>query len=366
MFSGVMQLRVIFWVLIVATTAIGACKSLSTSVDEEPGPDVVAVFDGVHLALAEFEEQFLKTSAGLEDAMGDSLAAYRDFLDRYVNLRIKLLAAREAGYYELPELRQELDGYRVSFGRPYLVDKEVMEPILRDMYEKRKEVVEVSHIMARLDVNAVPADTLAAYRKVEAVRDSILSGADFGDMAVRHSEDPSARMPSTVQGHRGYLGRFSAGRMIKPFEDMAYETVVGEVSPVVRTQYGYHILQVHSRVASRPDVRISHVMTRPQGFDKADTLAALEKIQRAKARIDAGEAFEAVASELSEDPNSNSRGGDVGTFRYDAFDLDSVFYHTAFGLENVGDVSDVIESQFGFHVVKLTERMQPGTFEEEY
>lgn len=366
MFSGVMHVRASIWVLIMATAAIGACRSLSSSVEEEPGPDVVAVFDGVHLTLAEFEKQFLKTSAGLENATGDSLEAYRDFLDRYVNLRIKLLAAREAGYYELPDLREELDRYRVSFGRPFLVDKEVMEPVLRDMYEKRKEVVEVSHIMTRLDLDPTPADTLAAYRKLAAVRDSVLSGADFGDVAVRHSEDPSARMPNNVQGYRGYLGRFSAGRMIKSFEDMAYETAVGEVSPVVRTQYGYHILKVHSRVTSRPDVRISHVMTRVQGFDRADTLAALEKIRKAKERIDAGEAFEAVARELSEDPNSNTRGGDVGTFRYDAFDLDSVFYHTAFGLENAGDVSDVIESQFGYHVLKLTERIQLGTFEEEY
>ncbi len=366
MVCGIMHVRAIVWVVVMASTMVGACKHLAGTSETEPGPDVVAVFDGQHLTLAEFEEQFLKTSAGLESATGDSMAAYRDFLDRYVNLRIKLLAAREAGYYELEDLLQELDSYRVSFGRPYLVDKEVMEPILRDMYEKRKEVVEVSHILARLDPNPLPADTLAAYERLSTVRDSVLAGADFGDLAARHSEDPSARMPSVVQGYRGYLGRFSAGRMIKPFEDMAYETPVGEVSPIVRTQYGYHLLKVHSKVPSRPDVRISHIMTRVQGLTGADTLAALEKIRAAGERISAGESFEAVALDVSEDPNSNTRGGDVGIFRFDAFDLDSVFYHTAFGLESVGDVSGVVESQFGFHVLKLTERMEPGTFEEDY
>ena len=345
---------------------IGACSHVSDLVESEPKPTVVAVLNGEPLTLEEYETRYMRTSAGLETAIGDSMAAYEDFLERYVNLRIKLLAAKESGYYERSSIQEELHGYRSSFARPYLIDREVMEPVLRDLYHKRQETVEASHILVRVAPDALPADTMAAYSKLTAVRDSALLAAEFGDLAMRHSDDPSARMSDAAQGYRGNLGRFSAGRMIKIFEDMAYTAAVGDISPVFRTSYGYHILKVHARTPSVPDINLSHIITRIQGGTEADSVAALEKIREAKARLDAGEAFEAVAADVSEDPNSNTRGGDIGTFRHDAFNLDRTFFEAAFGLVDLGDISDVVQSAFGYHLIKLTGREEPGTFEEEY
>ena len=124
--------------------------------------------------------------------------------------------------------------------------------------------------------NAAPDDTLAAYQKMVALRDSVIQGEDFGDLAVRNSEDPSARNPQAKLGYRGHLGIFSAGRMVKPFEDRAYSTPIGEVSEIFRTKFGYHLIYVHDRFAKIPDIRISHIVIRPKGTTAADSAQAME------------------------------------------------------------------------------------------
>src|SRR5690606_609463 len=121
-------------------------------------------------------------------------------------------------------IRQEVDDYREQLAKPYLLERTVLEDIVRDLYEKQQEEIRASHILLRVDENAAPEDTLRAYERLHAIRDSLLAGADFEAMAVRHSEDPS------VEQNRGDLNYFSGGRMIQAFEEQAYATPVGEVS----------------------------------------------------------------------------------------------------------------------------------------
>ena len=329
-------------------------------------PSIVAVYNDKTLTLGEFEKRYVRTVGSEAVARADSLKAYQDFLERFVNFRLKVLAADSAGYTADPAIQEEINTYRASFARPYLIDKEVMNPILSDLYRKKKEMVEASHILLRVPLNAPPEDTLAAYQKMETLRDSVMQGVDFGDLAVRHSEDPSAKNSQATQGYRGWLGAFSAGRMVKAFEDKAYETPVGEASSIFRTQFGYHILFVHKRQPAIPDIRISHIMIRLKGNTAADSAAALDRIQGLKARIDDGEDFATVAREFSEERNSARNGGDLGTLRYDNYSVDANFREAAFAMEELNTVSDVVTSAYGYHLFMITDRLEMGTFEEEY
>ncbi|MBN2050936.1 MAG: peptidyl-prolyl cis-trans isomerase [Spirochaetales bacterium] len=71
----------------------------------------------------------------------------------------------------------------------------------------------------------------------ETIREDLLEGADFAELASLHSE-----CPSSVQG--GDLGYFGKGQMVPEFEDAAFALSVGEISPVVETYYGFHIIEV--------------------------------------------------------------------------------------------------------------------------
>ena len=334
---------------------------------QDKASTVVAVIGDRPISLLEFEQQYVKSTGQQEGAPSDSPEAYEDFLERYVDFRLKILEAERVGYPDRADVQNELHEYRASFARPYLIDREVMAPILADLYRKKREVVHASHIMVRLSMgDPTPQDTLAAWNRLSSLVDSVNAGVDFGDLAFRHSEDPSAQNEGGGLGFRGDLGWFTAGRMVKAFEDRAYSTPVGDVSEPFRTPYGYHILKVHARQKATAGRELAHIMVRFTGDVPEDTMAMLAKMDSIVADLQADVPFEVAAARYSEDPNSRTRGGQIGVFRDIDRQLDQNFYNAAFGLESEGDVSDVVQSAFGYHLIKLIRLDSLGTFEQEY
>ena len=332
-----------------------------TPPSNDPPPDVVALFDGGVVTMEEFETQYARSVGGREAAADDSLSEYQDFLSRYLDFRLKVQAARDAGLDRDSSLQAEIARYRNQLARPYLLEQRVTEPLLRDLYEKKKEVVDASHILIRVSPNASPEDTLEAYNRIAALRDSALQGVDFGDLAFRHSEDPSAQ--GNGLGARGRLGYFSGGRMVKAFEDVAFKTPVGQVSEIFRSPYGYHLVYVHDHKPKPNDIRIAHIMIRIKGNTAADTMAALARIDTVRALLAEGRDFAEVAKEYSEDMGSARAGGDLGFISYDSRLIEPL-KSTAFALEHVGDLSEPILSRFGYHIIKLEEIREPRSYEE--
>ncbi|MEO8166910.1 MAG: peptidylprolyl isomerase [bacterium] len=98
--------------------------------------------------------------------------------------------------------------------------------------------IKASHIMIRFDKeNPSPEDTVAAFAKIKAIQDSLKTGVDFAELAMRNSQDPG----SAPKG--GDLGWFQRARWIQPFDEEAFKLKPGQVSGIVRTIYGYHIIK---------------------------------------------------------------------------------------------------------------------------
>lgn len=116
----------------------------------------------------------------------------------------------------------------------------------KDFYEKNKrfyqekEAVNAKHILVKLDKNASPEDEKKALSKIKEAQAAIGKGEDFGAVAKKMSEGPSA-----PKG--GDLGFFTRGQMVKPFEEKAFTMKPGDVSDAVRTRFGYHIIKVSEK-----------------------------------------------------------------------------------------------------------------------
>ncbi|MEX0820826.1 MAG: peptidylprolyl isomerase [Rhodothermales bacterium] len=351
--------------LLAASLAGGCGTSAGTSSGpSEDARDVVARYADEILTLREFERQYSRSTTNIDAATEDSQSAYRDFLERYVNFRLKVRAAEDAGIPAQPDVREEIASYRSRLSRPFLMDKEVIEPITRELYDRQQHLVDVSHILRRIPPGASPADTLAAYREMQAIRDSALQGIDFGELAIRHSDDPSAGGRVGMRGYAGRLGHFTGGNLVEPFETFAYETPLGEISPVFRTQFGYHTLLVHERRPAVPGIHVAHIMLRP-GETSADSAQALELLRDIRTQLADGADFAELARQHSQDEQSRPRGGDLGTLEYTS-QVPESFRDAAFALENVGDISDVVETPFGFHVIKLTGREELPSYDEAF
>jgi peptidyl-prolyl cis-trans isomerase SurA len=355
------RLRFLFYFIPVALLVVAGCAGADrVARTQSPPSPVVAEFGTTTLTLAEFEERYARSSGSHATAASHTIEDYEDFLERYVNFRLKVDEARRLGLHQDPEIVSEIETYRDQLAQPFLMERAVLDGIVRDIYEKQKEEIAASHILVLVDQHAAPADTLEAFQRLTAVRDSIAAGQiEFEVAARRHSEDPS------VAQNAGYLGYFTGGRMILAFEEMAYQTPVGSVSPVFRTAYGYHILQVRDRRAAEPEIQASHILVRlGPDASPADSIAAYQKIEAIQARLDAGEDFAVVAAEASEDPGSAPRGGDLGFFSRDR--MVPEFADAAYALEKGGDRSGVVRSQFGLHLIELTDRREPETLEQQY
>lgn len=277
-----------------------------------------------------------------------------EYVDLFVNFKLKVEEAKSQGIDTTKSFIDELAGYRTQLTKPYLTDQKVDEEVLSEAYSRMKEDIEVSHILVRLQQGATPADTLAAWKKIQSIQKR-LEKEDFAKVAKEVSEDQSA------EENKGYLGWVSAFRTVYPFETMAYNTPVGKISKPVRSSFGYHILKVHARRNSPGEILVSHIMRFTAQDDNEKNLKAKASIDSIYQRIQSGDDFGKLASDLSEDRGSATKNGELpwfGTGR-----MIPEFEEVAFALKNIGDVSAPIKSAYGWHIIKLLDKKGVDTYE---
>lgn len=316
---------------------------------------VVAEFGSYDVTLDEFEHAYAKNVGGWENAMKHNISDYKNFLDLYVKFRMKLRDAQVRAYDQDADLMKELKDYQKQVGVSYIVEKRINEPGVKQLYERRKEEFRVSHIMIRPDTLGEEA----ARKKAHAILDSIKNGQSFENMAIIHSDDKF----SAVSG--GDIYYITAGLLPYEFEDPMYTLKPGEVYPeVVKTRFGYHLIKVTERQHRYPKIQASHILIGYHNKEgQIDTLATKMRADSVMAKLKAGESFEELALNYSDDPGSKEKGGDLGYFERRM--MVKEFDEVAFSM-NVGDIAGPVQTNFGYHIIKLTDKMDTQPYESEY
>ncbi len=277
-----------------------------------------------------------------------------EYVDLFVNFKLKVEEAKAQGIDTTKSFVNELSGYRSQLTKPYLTDAKVDESVLQEAYNRMKEDVEVSHILIRVQQNASPADTLAAWKKITAIAKRI-EKEDFAKVAKEVSEDESAKENS------GNIGWISAFRTVYPFETMAYNTKPGTISKPVRTAFGYHIVKVHNRRETLGEILVAHIMRFTEQGNEDKNKAAKISIDSIYERVKAGDDFGKLANDKSDDRGSATKNGELPWFGSGR--MIPEFESAAFALKNSGDVSEPIKSSFGWHIIKLIDRRGVASFE---
>ena len=288
-----------------------------------------------------------------------SVEALDDYMELFINFKLKVREAEAMGMDTAEAFITELAGYRSQLARPYLVDGDLLDAMVEEAYERKGMEVRASHILVSVDDNATPADTLAAWNRIQGIRAQVTSGEDFEAVArsKNGSDDPSAA------SNGGDLGWFTAFQMVYPFECAAFNTPEGEVSTVVRTRFGYHILNVVGKRKARGEVQVAHIMVRMPSDAPQDQVANAEgRIQEVKRLLLSGESFESLALKYSEDPSTANKGGLLPWFGTGK--MVESFEDAAFGLEEPGDLAGPVRTDYGFHLLKLMDKKTLPTFEE--
>jgi len=219
--------------------------SLSVTTSIAQNNTTLITIDGEDISTEEFLRIYQKNN--INDKTIDQ-QSINEYLDLFINFKLKVKEAEALGYDTIPKLNKELAGYREQLAKPYLIDEEVNKKLMQEAYKRMQYDIRASHILIKVGESDSPEDTLRAYQKIQNIRKKFLQGASFAELAVKYSEDPSAKDQSykgqTRPGNKGDLGYFSAFDMVYPFETAAYNTEINHISQPVRTRYGYHLVYV--------------------------------------------------------------------------------------------------------------------------
>jgi peptidyl-prolyl cis-trans isomerase SurA len=222
----------------------------------------------------------------------------------------------------------------------------------KDSLPPHPEAVKLAHILLKVEPGSDVLDS--ALERAERVEALLAEGRDFAELATEYSEDASAESG-------GDLGYFGHGDMVHEFEEAAFALNPGEVSDIVRSQFGYHIIKCEAKDQDR--VRCRHILflSTPAESDKARVIALADSLRTA---AESGSDFAELVKQFSVDEETKIKGGELDWFMVS--ELTPEFKQAVSGLKP-GELSQPTESQFGIHVIKLIDRQvsRPWSIEDD-
>jgi len=207
----------------------------------------------------------------------------------------------------------------------------------------------LSHIFISVPANATNDQFAEAETEARDVYDQLKNGADFAELAIRHSDGDTA-----LQG--GSLGWRAGDQLPTLFFDVVGEMKAGDVSEPIKAISGYHIVKVNAvqgvnQKSEIEQTRLRHILVIPNEIIDEET--AKQRLEDAAERIRGGEDFGEVAKLLSDDPGSANNGGEMGWTNPGEFvpEFEDVAKAT-----KIGEISEPFRSRFGWHILQVLER----------
>ncbi len=353
-----------FFVVFSAFLLFEATKGFSST---QVGGDPIFIRIGnQEISLSEFVHAYQKNN----NSTLASQISPEEYLELFINFKLKVTEALALGLDTVQAFISELAGYREQLAKPYLSDQKVIEDLVSEAYQRSKYDIRASHILVRVDANAAPTDTLAAWQRVHSIRQRILEGDPFAIVAAEESDDPSARDREVgggrppIKGNGGDLGYFTVFNMVYPFETSAFSLEVGEISKPVRSDFGYHIITVVDRLPAMGRAKVAHIMAMfsPEMDDERE-LELKKRIELAYQKYNEGTEFATLVQDYSEDLSSKGNNGEMRPFASREMVPEFI---KAISTMNMGQVSTPVRTNFGWHLIKLLEKTPPQNWEEAY
>lgn len=299
--------------------------------------------DNKKISVGEFKRIYKKNN---ENPSYDKVSI-REYLELFIHFKLKVIDAEKKGMDTLTPFKTEMQGYRNILEKPYLTDKKTDEELIKEAYERMKWNIKASHILISCPENASPEDTLKAYEKIKYIRtQAIKNNVNFTNLAKKYSDDPSAKQ------NNGSLGYFTVFQMVYPFESAAYNTKKGEISNILRTRFGYHILKVDDKKANQGSIKVAHLMLAiPYSADETKQNTAKEKVYQIYDSIIKGANFSTMVKKYSDDMGTKQKGGELPYFEIGR--MVPEFEKAAFAIKKIEDYSKPVRTNYGWHIIKL-------------
>jgi len=294
--------------------------------------------------IKELIDQF-GSEKNIENTYGITIGKIRDILAEQIETSLKV-----------NRLKQKKFGYGIS-----VTNSEVIK-FYNDYRDSIPPVPETFELYQIVRIPKISEEAkYIARKKAEQILDSLKSGADFSELARRNSDDSL----SALQG--GNLGRSKRGTFVKEFEDAAFLLQPGEVSGIVETEFGYHLIKLIDK--SGDFITTQHILVKFPRLEVSD-FAEINLLKDIRKRVIDGEvSFKEMAALYSQDPISAKDSGYIGKIPINQMDSTEI---TALKDLTKGDISEPVlvgdSRSYGYHIYFIKDRIpeHKATLESDY
>ncbi len=275
----------------------------------------------------------------------DKAKRIREYLDLYINSKLKIREALSRGYDSLPSFAEEFTALRNQVIENYMNDSESLDALVHEAFERSRKDIKVQHIFAPYSVGADYSDSSLIRLKMQEAYMQLRSGKSFDDVALKYSIDPSV---TTNKGHLGFITVFT---LPYPFENIIYGLSPGKYSAPYKSKSGFHIFKNVEERKAAGRIKISQILLAvPPGSDDAAKKKIAQRADSIYNRLLKGDDFGKLAGLLSNDVVSSASNGAVPEFGVGTYD--PVFESAAFSLPSNGAITKPFLTAHGYHIVK--------------
>ncbi len=279
--------------------------------------------------------------------VGPKAKSIADYLDLYINSKLKIREAYDRGYDTLPQLKIEMATLRSQISENYMNDPETVSRLKKEAFDRSQKDIRVAHIFVSFKNTGGAFDTATSRRKKDEVLQRLQKGEDFLQVAKQLSDDATA---TTNSGELGYITVFT---LPYEFETVIYATPVGKYSSLVPSKIGYHIFKNMGERKAVGKIKAQQILLAlPPGADEAAQKKVVTLADSLYKRILAGDNFNKLAAVFSSDYISATNGGTMADIGIGQFDPS--FEKTLWALPKDGAVSKPFLTAHGWHILKRT------------
>ncbi|MDR0834954.1 MAG: peptidylprolyl isomerase, partial [Tannerella sp.] len=341
---------------IVFLLAAAVVMTVADTEAKEKKDPVVMTIAGKEILLSEFGF-FAKKDNSVDLLDKKSVEMY---VELFKNYKLKVADAEALSIPQAPKFEQELNRYKKDLQESYLKDKAAEDAAMHRVYDRMNIIPGFKHLMFFLPGDElVTKDTVDLYNKALEAYNRIIGGESIDSVGMQVTD-----YGKSDKGLYETVDCIFPLQMPKVIESTVYAMKPGELSKPIRSNLGFHIIQIEKMTPNPGRVRIAQILTaypseKPTEEEKAETLKKSEEIYK---KAIAGEDFSVLAETYSSDTVTGKKGGLLPYFGL--CEMVKPFEETAFAFKEKDEISKPVATRYGYHILKLIEKKAVVPFED--
>ena len=290
------------------------------------------------------KDEFVRAFNKNPSVTGDRKKAIKEYLDLYINFKLKVQAAYDAGLDTDATQQYELQNFKRQIADNVINDQANVKELVKEAFSRSQKEIHVAHVF----VEAIGGDTTEAFKRINAAYKELKDGKDFNTVATTYSSDEAVRQS------KGDLGFVTAFTLPYDIETAIYNLKPGSYSTPFKSKLGYHIFRNIEERASKGSRRVAQILiSLPPNAKPEQRSFAQRKADSIYTLLQAGANFTTLVGEVSNDLSTNSNKGELPEFTTGTYSPE--FEAAAFSMTKVGEISKPFTTEHGFHIIKLLE-----------